>query len=56
MEDSTCARAFLFDVVQCYGSWVVLRDGMLCSLEVLPTALVRAVLSCGFCQTTLVAP
>lgn len=47
---STCQRAYLVDVVSCYGEMVTLRDGSICTLQSLMTNLPRAVLACGVCQ------
>lgn len=54
MEDATCARAFLLDVDSCFGSFVQLKDGLICSLQTLPTGAIRKVLACGRCQTQIV--
>ena len=52
IEEATCARAFLAGPWTCYGDWFALDDGMLCSMEWLPTGALRAVLVCERCQTT----
>lgn len=54
LEDATCTRPFHADAVSCAGPFVRLRDGMWCLVEMQPTGAIRAILSCGGCQTTLV--
>ncbi len=54
IEMAYCARAYLAYVDQCFGTWVRLEDGEYCSLTPVGSGLLRAVLSCGICQTLLV--
>ena len=51
--ESTCARAFVVDVVRCGGEDVPLRTGETCTLQSLFTGAPRGVLQCGPCQTVL---
>jgi len=53
VEDATCTRPFHLDAASCAGPFVRLRDGMWCLVEMQPTGAIRAILSCGGCQTTL---
>ena len=48
-----CARAFSREVTECFGPFAVLRDGLVCTLEDLPTGAIRAIMACAGCQTTL---
>ena len=52
-EDGFCARAFSREVTECFGAFAVLRDGLVCTLEDLPTGAIRAIMACAGCQTTL---
>ncbi len=52
-SESTCARAFVVDVVSCSGEAVPLRTGEVCTLQSLFTGAPRGVLQCGPCQTVL---
>lgn len=54
VEDATCTRPFHADAASCAGPFVRLRDGTWCLVEMQPTGAIRAILSCGACQTTLV--
>ena len=54
VEDVTCQRPFLTEIDACFGGFVRLRDGMICSVRDLPTGAIREVLACGGCQTQLV--
>lgn len=51
LEDAYCARSFFQPPPVCFGDFVQLSDGMICSLEMLPTGAPRSVLACGPCQT-----
>lgn len=53
IEESTCARAFHREPSQCFGEFYLLNDGMVCTIEGLPTGALRYVLVCSRCQTTL---
>ena len=46
-------RAFSREVTACFGAFAVLRDGLVCTLEDLPTGAIRAIMACAGCQTTL---
>lgn len=57
IEEARCARDYWSSVRQCFGSWIRLDDGTLCSVFRFPTPIpgkpVRAVLSCGPCEFAL---
>ncbi len=53
MEETFCARAWTREPSQCFGPWVRMTDGTLCSLQSLFTGAPRSVLACRRCQTTL---
>jgi len=52
--DSTCARTFVSEIVDCYGNVARLSDGTYCTFEEIPTWPIRAVLACGGCQVLLI--
>lgn len=54
IEDATCQRGFLSEIDSCFGDFVHLRDGMICSVQELPTGAIREVVACGACQIQLV--
>jgi hypothetical protein len=54
IDEALCARGFLLEIDRCFGGFVQLKDGTLCTLEGLPTGLERELLACGRCQTAIV--
>lgn len=54
IDEALCARGYLQEVGRCFGGFVRLKDGELCTLEGLPTGLQRELLACGRCQTAIV--
>jgi hypothetical protein len=54
LEDATCARDFLRSPGTCFGDFLELEDGTLCTLLELPTGAPRSVLACGPCQTQFI--
>lgn len=53
VEEAFCARAWTREPSQCFGPWVRMNDGTLCSLQSLFTGAPRSVLACRRCQTTI---
>ena len=54
IEDATCQRAFLNEIDSCFAGYLRLRDGMICTVQDLPTGAIREVVACGACQIQLV--
>lgn len=54
IESMTCAALPDRTGAKCFGDWLRLADGTLCSIELLATGAYRYVLTCGACQATIV--
>lgn len=53
VEDESCARLWTRERSQCFGPWMRLEDGTLCSLQSLFTGAPRSVIACRNCQAAI---